>query len=60
MVDLKKDPESYVDASITNLFYWNNIIHDIYYLYGFDEASGNFQTHNHGRGGMDGDAVLAK
>ena len=30
------------NAAITNLFYWNNICHDLLYQYGFDEASGNF------------------
>ncbi|WP_158638433.1 M36 family metallopeptidase [Panacibacter ginsenosidivorans] len=45
--------------AITNLFYWNNIMHDISYQYGFDELSGNFQANNLGRGGTDGDYVLA-
>ncbi|MFN8245190.1 MAG: M36 family metallopeptidase [Ferruginibacter sp.] len=35
--------------AITNLFYWNNLVHDITYLYGFDELSGNFQNSNQGR-----------
>lgn len=43
-----------------NLFYWNNIIHDIFYQYGFTEAGGNFQLNNLGRGGSDGDCVLAE
>ena len=34
-------------AAITNLFYWNNIIHDLTWHYGFDEVSGNFQTFNY-------------
>ena len=46
-------------AATTNLFYWNNIVHDIAYQYGFDEASGNFQNDNLGRGGMGNDFVLA-
>lgn len=46
-------------AVITNLFYWNNIIHDIAYLYGFDEPSGNFQANNQGRGGNGNDYVIA-
>jgi hypothetical protein len=33
----------YIDAN-TNLFYMNNIMHDVWYQYGFDEASGNFQA----------------
>ena len=45
--------------NITNLFYWNNIIHDITYLYGFNEVSGNFQNDNMGRGGAAGDYVIA-
>ena len=44
---------------ITNLFYWNNIMHDISYLYGFDEPSGNFQNNNQGRGGAGNDYVVA-
>jgi len=45
--------------NITNLFYWNNIVHDIMYQYGFDEVSGNFQASNLGRGGIGNDYVLA-
>lgn len=45
--------------AITNLFYWNNVIHDISYQYGFDEVSGNFQANNQGRGGQGNDFVLA-
>ncbi len=47
-------------AAITNLFYWNNIIHDMIYLYGFDEASGNFQANNYGNGGIGNDWVRAE
>ena len=43
----------------TNLFYWNNIMHDISYMYGFDEAAGNFQFSNLGRGGLGNDYVVA-
>ncbi len=46
-------------AAVTNLFYWNNITHDISYLYGFDEVSGNFQSTNLSRGGLGNDAVVA-
>lgn len=46
-------------AAIVNLFYWNNIAHDVFYHYGFDEASGNFQVNNYGRGGVGGDPVIA-
>jgi Ca2+-binding RTX toxin-like protein len=52
-------PTSYTAAATTNLFYANNIIHDVLYQYGFDEASGNFQENNYGNGGAGGDAVQA-
>jgi len=44
-------------AAITNLFYMNNMIHDISYRYGFNEAAGNFQMNNYGNGGAGNDAV---
>lgn len=47
------------NAAITNLFYWNNLIHDVLYKYGFDEPSGNFQKDNMGRGGVGNDFVYA-
>ncbi len=46
-LNIAADPETYEDAAITNMFYWANIIHDITYEYGFDEASGNFQELNY-------------
>ena len=59
-------PTSYTQASLTNLFYMNNIMHDVWYQYGFTEASGNFQRENYGRQGTGGavstntgDAVFA-
>lgn len=59
-VDFTKQPVEYRDAAITNLFYWNNVTHDVWYQYGFDEASGNFQADNFGRGGAQGDFVRAE
>ncbi len=50
----------YEDAAITNLFYINNIFHDIMYQYGFDEAGGNFQENNYGNGGAGSDSVNAE
>jgi len=44
-------------AAIVNLFYMNNYLHDDYYDHGFDEASGNAQVSNYGRGGEEGDAL---
>jgi Ca2+-binding RTX toxin-like protein len=52
-------PTTYTAAATTNLFYANNIIHDVLYQYGFDEASGNFQLNNYGNGGLGGDPVQA-
>jgi len=37
---------TYIDAACTNLFYMNNISHDIWFHYGFNEANGNFQQTN--------------
>ncbi|MBC7640859.1 MAG: T9SS-dependent M36 family metallopeptidase [Flavobacterium sp.] len=47
-------PTSYTSAATTNLFYMNNIMHDVWYQYGFTEASGNFQQNNLGRQGTGG------
>ena len=47
-------------AAVTNLFYWNNLMHDVMYQYGFTEATGNFQADNIGRGGAGGDYVRAE
>lgn len=47
-------------AAVVNLFYANNMMHDIFYHYGFDEESGNFQQNNYGRGGTDRDGVRAE
>ncbi|KAJ3103578.1 Fungalysin/Thermolysin Extracellular metalloproteinase 5 [Phlyctochytrium planicorne] len=58
-IDLNSQPSTYLDASVTNLFYWNNLIHDLFYVYGFTEKAGNFQNDNFGKGGQDGDAVIA-
>ena len=54
-----QDPSQYRDAAVVNLFYWNNILHDIYYQYGFDEPAGNFQMNNYGNGGNGNDPVNA-
>ena len=48
------NPVNMLDAATTNLFYWNNIVHDILYQYGFDEENGNFQQTNY-TGMADGD-----
>ncbi|QKX07100.1 T9SS type A sorting domain-containing protein [Aquimarina sp. TRL1] len=58
-LNLNQEPTQYQDAAITNLFYWNNIMHDVWYVYGFNEASGNFQENNYGKGGRGSDSVNA-
>ena len=58
-VDLSQDTAAYTDAATTNLFYWNNIMHDVFYAYGFDEASGNFQETNYSDEGLGEDGVFA-
>lgn len=58
-INFNQDPSNYQDAAITNLFYWNNILHDVLYQYGFDEPSGNFQENNYGNGGIGSDYVYA-
>ncbi|MFT4698086.1 MAG: hypothetical protein ACI9SJ_001222 [Flavobacteriaceae bacterium] len=58
--EIYSDVTPYEDAAITNLFYWNNIIHDVMYTYGFDEAGGNFQENNYGNGGAGSDSVNAE
>ena len=59
-LDLTMQPDTYRDAAVTNLFYWNNLVHDIAYQYGFDEPAGNFQVDNFGNGGLGGDDVRAE
>ncbi|RAU82151.1 T9SS-dependent M36 family metallopeptidase [Pontibacter arcticus] len=59
-VDFTKQPVEYRDAAITNLFYVSNVMHDVWYQYGFDELSGNFQTNNYDKGGLGGDYVQAE
>jgi len=59
-LNLAQAPSMYRPAAVTNLFYLNNIIHDVQYQYGFDEAAGNFQVNNYGRGGAGNDSVRAE
>jgi extracellular elastinolytic metalloproteinase len=55
-----QDPADYLDAAITNLFYTCNVLHDVWYRYGFDEASGNFQETNYSGAGLGSDAIYAQ
>src|SRR5262249_6841309 len=47
-------------VAVQNLFYLNNVMHDTLYSHGFDEAAGNFQIDNFGKGGLGNDPVNAE
>lgn len=57
--DATQAPTAYLDAATTNLFYVNNILHDVHQRYGFTEAAGNFQFLNYSNQGLGNDAVQA-
>ena len=44
------------ESAETQLFFLTNFLHDFFYDLGFDEAAGNFQASNFGRGGLEGDS----
>ncbi|MCC6807525.1 MAG: M36 family metallopeptidase [Deltaproteobacteria bacterium] len=52
--------EAQIMAATTSLFYVTNYLHDVYYDLGFNEAAGNAQHDNFGRGGTGGDRMLAE
>jgi extracellular elastinolytic metalloproteinase len=56
------DPDSSTgdDQKVLNIFYYNCLMHDFFYLLGFREREGNFQRNNLGRGGVASDAVDAR
>ena len=54
------DPRTQQAAVVTNLFYYNNIMHDFSYNLGFTETARNFQVNNFGRGGLQNDSVRAE
>ncbi|MFN7561587.1 MAG: M36 family metallopeptidase, partial [Prosthecobacter sp.] len=58
-MDLTLEPSTYKDASVTQLFYWTNFMHDRMYEMGFTESAGNFQVDNFGRGGLGNDPIQA-
>jgi hypothetical protein len=47
-------------VAVQNLFYLNNVVHDLLYRHGFNEAAGNFQADNFGLGGRGRDPVKAE
>ncbi|MFK7983694.1 MAG: T9SS-dependent M36 family metallopeptidase [Saprospiraceae bacterium] len=55
-----EEPESNRNAATTQLFYLSNMMHDIFYTYGFDEQAGNFQATNYEFAFGDGDYVRAE
>jgi extracellular elastinolytic metalloproteinase len=59
-INFANAPSTYTAAALTNLFYMNNVIHDVTYQYGFNEVGGNFQVNNFGNGGAGADAVRAE
>ena len=63
LYNLTMQPDGSVDqikASVTQIFYVTNWLHDYWYDSGFDEKSGNAQASNYGRGGKEGDALHAE
>jgi extracellular elastinolytic metalloproteinase len=48
------------EQKVLNIFYFNCLMHDYFYLLGFREADGNFQAQNLGRGGRGSDRVDAR
>lgn len=58
--DFNGAPVGYVDAATVNLFFWNNLAHDLMVHYGFDEAAGNFQQTNYSGVGFGNDFVRAR
>ena len=47
-----------IQATIVQAFYTINYMHDLFYDSGFNEAAGNPQSNNFGRGGVAGDPIL--
>jgi MYXO-CTERM domain-containing protein len=47
-------------AALTQIFYTTNWLHDYWYDSGFNEAAGNAQQNNFGRGGIGGDVLHAE
>jgi hypothetical protein len=60
--DLALQPEDTANrqAALVQLFYVVNHLHDWFYDAGFDEAAGNAQADNLGRGGLGGDPLVVE
>lgn len=59
LLNEQRAPIDNLDAVLTNLFFWVNLNHDLFYQYGFKETDGNFQQNNYGRSGKGNDPVFA-
>ncbi len=57
--DAPLNPQSQRGA-VVQYFYLLNRFHDVFYDLGFNEAAGNFQHDNFGRGGLGGDRLSAE
>ncbi|CAM2066123.1 M36 family metallopeptidase [Sulfidibacter corallicola] len=57
---LDSPPIDYLAGATVNLFFWNNLSHDILHFFGFDEAGGNFQETNYSGQGTGSDSVNAQ
>lgn len=60
VADSDPSTEEAQSAAVVNMFYITNWLHDWWYNHGFNEEAGNAQTDNYGRGGADGDPLLAQ
>ncbi|SHN38820.1 M36 family metallopeptidase [Cryptosporangium aurantiacum] len=58
-VEFRPEPGSF-DHLVVNAFALCGAAHDAFFLLGFREEDGNFQSDGFGRGGSDGDAVLVR
>lgn len=61
--DVHQDPQEtneQTKAAVTDQFYVTNWLHDYWYDSGFNEAAGNGQKKNFGRGGIEGDPLQAQ
>lgn len=56
----EQQPDSILEAALTQVFYTSNRVHDWLHYAGFDEASGNFQQTNYTGDGAGRDAIRAE
>ncbi|MCG8433075.1 MAG: M36 family metallopeptidase [Gammaproteobacteria bacterium] len=55
---LPDSSDAQLNAKVVHAFYLANWLHDLFYNHGFDEASGNMQRDNYGRGGAENDPLI--